>query len=340
MASQQRKNAEGPEEIDALVRQSDTLNANVADTAAAHGAQISEESNRLARLYLPPLARLFELSPRFDELIGGRWLHDPVGWRQEVASVLQVLRDAKLRLQAIEPATRMAIRSLGGHRGVVTAAAAELSTKAGEAYNRRDGVKTGLQKAISIMGERMLIYGTDYSELGLTDEEKAAFVNHIDEKINKPKSPRSRAGGDSRAVSLYVEPIQGVERALERSDIIEIARELGRLSAHIVERLERRSAELDAITCRGPAVDAAQSRELAQRNFDLTLESMRLPLIDLAIAGILRCFGGQQRLAMELECQQYQQSEEPAPPRVQEILDRLSEGFISRSKTNSAESDE
>jgi hypothetical protein len=328
VASQQRKDAERSEVVDALARQPGSPNANVAGATAAHADPISEGSDRLAGLYLPPLARLFDLSPRLDELVGGRWLQDPVGWRQEVVSVAQVLRDEKLRLQAIEPAARMAIRTRGGQRRIVIDAAAEFSARTADAYKHDTAVKTQFRKAISIMGERMYIYGTDFTELGLTDGETLILKNHIAEEINKPRSHRNGAGGDSREVSAYVEPIQGLARALQQADVIEVSHELGRVSGYIVERLEQRSAELDAITCRGPALGAAQSRELVRRNFDLTLESKRLPLIDLAIAGILRCFGGSQRLLMELALRENVESKVPTDARIEEILERLADRFM------------
>jgi hypothetical protein len=340
MANQRRKNAKQPDQIDALARQSGTPDANVADAAAADAAPISEESAGVARLYLAPLGHLADLSPRLDVLIGGRWLKDPVGWQREVALVEQVLRHEKLRLKAIEAAARIAMRTRGGTRRIVTDAAAELSAKAAEAHNGHDGVKAQLQKLFVGIGERMYIYGTEFPELGLSADQESAFKNYIEDKITKPQSHRSGAGGGSRAISADAGPIQGLARALERSDAIDVARELGRLSAHVVERIGRRSAESDAIMCRGPAVDRAQRRELAQRYSDLSLESSRLPLIDLAIAGILRCIGGQQRLAMELEFRESQQSMESMPPRAQEILDRLSDELIRRSRTEPGEPNE
>jgi hypothetical protein len=288
---------------------------------------------RLARLYLSPLARLFDLAARLDEQVSGRWFHDQTVWKQEVASIVHTLRDEKLRLKAIEPAARMAMRSQGGQRRIVTDAAAELSTKVAEASNHHDGVKAQIRKLLGVMGERMIIYGTDFPELGLSDQEEFALKNHVADQLKRPRSHRRGAGGGSQAISAYVGPIQGLARALEHFDFVEIERELRRVSAHILERLERRSAELDAVICRGPALDAAQRREWAARNFDFRLESIRLPLIDLAIAGILRCLGGEQRIATELAFRETRDSVAPTDPRAEEILERLSEDIITRGKS-------
>ena len=70
-------------------------------------------------------------------------------------------------------------------------------------------------------------------------------------------------------------------------------------------------------------MEAQQQRELNRRYLDLTLESKRIALIDTAVAGIFRCFGGQQRLAMELTFRESVKSEVPTDPRMEEILDRL-----------------
>jgi hypothetical protein len=64
-------------------------------------------------------------------------------------------------------------------------------------------------------------------------------------------------------------PLRVIEEAAasqctsSRDHSAEVARELGRVSVHIIERSEQRSTELDAITSR-PAVYATQRTELAR----------------------------------------------------------------------------
>jgi hypothetical protein len=317
-----------------LARQPETPNPNGATDDAEVDA-IPAASGRLAQLYLAPLANLFALSLRLDELVGARWTHNAIGRQREVASVVQTLSDESLRLRAVEPATRMALRCRGGYRRIIIDAAAELDAKAAEAYDHHAGVKAQIRKLLMVMGQRMATYGIEFPEVGLSDEEKRIFKSYFGDGI-KPRSHRRAAGGDSQAVDISIGPIQGLARALARTDVIEIARELGRVSDHVIKRLERRLAELDAIICGGPPVDAAQRRELLRRYFDLKFEEKRLPLMDSAIAGILRCFGGQQRLAMEMAFRESEQSAAPTDARVDAILERLSNDVMKRGEAKRA----
>jgi len=233
---------------------------------------------------------------------------------------LRTLADEKLRLQAIEPATRLRLRCRGGQRGIVTDAAAEHRAKAVEAYDPEAGVRDQGRRVMGIIGECMSTYNTDFPELGLSDEQKSIFKSYFAGTLKTAGSHRSGAGRGSQAITLYVEPIPGLHRAFDHADFIEIARELGRVSAQVIERIERRSADVDRIILTDGPVEAQQQRELNRRYLDLTLESKRIPLIDTAVAGIFRCFGGQQRLAMELAFRDSVKSELPTDPRVEEIF--------------------
>lgn len=325
MVTRRHENPDVPPDSRALARRPEGSNSNVATNAAGADADPAG-SSRLAKLYLSPLARLFALSERFNDLVSGPRSHDPIGWRQGVSSVVRVLRDERLRLQAIDASTRMAMRCRGGQRRIASDSAADLAAKADGAYDHEAGVKAQIRNIHLIMGERMVIYGTEFPELELAEEEESLFMNYIEERINRPRSHRRGAFGGSNAISVYIEPIQGLERALQRADIIEVSRQLERVSAHVVKRIEQRSVELDALNGSSPA-HAAPRGELARRYFDITLEAMRLPLIDTAIAGILRCFGGHQRLAMEMEFRDNAESgsEGPTDARVETILERLVE---------------
>jgi hypothetical protein len=311
-----------PQQLRALARRPDDPNASVESYAADVDANPAE-SVRLARLYLSPLARLFNLTSELDEIVRGLVFLDSFGWKNKVRSILRTLADEKLRLQAIEPATRLRLRCRGGQRGIVTDAAAEHRAEAAKAYDPEAGVRDQGRRILQTMRECMDIYNTDFSEVGLSDDQKSISRNHIAGKSNTRQSHRSGAGRGSQAIAVYVEPIQGLRRAFDHADFIEIARQLGRVSAQVIERIERRSAELDRIILSDGPVEAPQQRELNRRYLDLTLESKRIALIDRAVGGIFRCFGGQERLAMELAFRDSVKSEVPTDPRDEAILDRL-----------------
>jgi len=323
MACGRRDKPMEPQQLRALGRRPDDPNASVESDAADVDANPAE-SVRLARLYLSPLVRLFNLTSELDEMARGPVFLDSLSWKRKVRSVARTLAYEKLRLQAIEPATRLRLRCSGGQRDIATEAAAEHRGEAAEAYEPEAGVRVQLRKIMGIVGERMYTYNTDFSELGLSIDQKSVLMKHTEDKLKKRGSHRSGPGRDSHAITVYVEPMQGLLRAFDHADFIEIARELGRVTAHIIERIERRSAEVDGIFFRDGQLDALQERELSRLYFDLALESKRIPLIETAVAGILRCFGGQQRLAKEVAIRESVEPEEPIDPRVNEILDWLS----------------
>lgn len=322
MASGRRDKPVEPQQSRALARRAEDPNASVGNAAADVDANPTE-SFRLARLYLSPLERLFNLTLELDEMVRCPVILDPFGWRNKARTISRTLADEKLRLQAIEPATRMRLRCRGGQRCIVTDAAVEHRAKAAEAYDPEAGVRNQGRRVLQIMRECMDIYHTDFSEVGLSDDQKSISRNHVAGKSDTRQSHRSGADRGSHAITLYVEPIHGLRRAFDHADFIEIARELGRVSVQVIERIERGSAELDRILLRDGPVQAQQQRQLSRRYFDLAFESKRIPLIDTAVAGIFRCFGGQERLAMELAFRENVKSEVATDPRDEEILDRL-----------------
>lgn len=324
MDDRRRKESKQPSGTGDWARPPETPNPNKATDGAGVDA-IRSASCRLAQWYLSPLANLFALSLKLDDLVGVRWAHDAIGWRQGIVSVVEALRDAKLRLQAIEPAARMALRCRGGQGQIVADAEAELSARAAAAYDHHASVKALVRKSLEVMGQRMATYGTKFPEVGLSEEEERIFITHCQARAARPRSDRRAAGGTSQAITVYIGPIEGLARALDREDVTEIVRELGRVNENILERLERRLAEIDSITSSGPVVNAALRRELNRRNYDLKLEECRVSLIDKAAAGMLRCFGGTQRLAMEMTLRDSTELEAPpADARVEAILDRVS----------------
>jgi hypothetical protein len=316
--------------ITALTRRADTPNGNVANDAKQDGASL-ESSARLAHLFLSPLARLFRLSPRLDELDGGLLIQDHAGWNRTGTIVEQTLKEEKLRLRAIEPATRMVVRSRGGSRRALADAAADIAVKA-ESYTPDAGRRTQLRNAFLIMGERMVISGTPFPELGLTDEQEFEFKSCVEQLLNRPGYRRRSADGGSRAVSFYVDPIEGLQRAIERDDVAEVLREAERISMHAFERVERCSAELDALRSRSSTADVTANAEMFARFYKLTLESKRFSLMDTCIERIFQFFGGQERFAMELAAQEGAESNTSLDPRLEEILDMLCEKFAAREK--------
>jgi len=294
-------------------------------------------SCRLAQLYLPPLAHLFALSLKLDELIGPRWEHDANGWRREVGAVVGKIEDEKMRLKAIAPAAAMALRCRGGQRGIIIGAETELAAKAADDYDRRGGVKAQLENLLAVGVNNMFVYGFDLPELELSDEERHALKSDYEERL-KPRSQRRAANRCSKAITVYRGPIESLARALEREDVSGVARELGRVSEYVMERLERRLVEWDAINCPGLVMEAVHRRELNRRYFDLNLERQRISLIDKAAAGMLRCFGGPQRLAMEMAFRDNAESEAvPANPSVKAILERLSTDVLKRGDAKRAD---
>jgi hypothetical protein len=323
MASRRRVKLTEPQQVRDLARRAEDPNASVGSDAADVDASPAK-SVRLARLYLSPLARVFNLTSELDEMVRGLVFLDSFSWRNKVRSILRTLADEELRLKAIESAVRLALRCRGGQHGIVTEAAAEHRAEAAKAYDPEAGMRLQGRRVMGIIGECMSTYNTEFPELGLSDDQTSIFKSYFAGTLKTAGSHRSGSGRGSQAISVYLEPIQGLRRAFDHADLIEIARELGRVSAQVIERIERRSAEVDRIILSDGPVEAQQQRELNRRYLDLTIESKRIPLIDTAVAGIFRCVGGQQRLAMELAFRESVKPEVPTDPRIEEILDWFS----------------
>ena len=333
-----------------------TLPRRIGPTPKQEGAPGPNATSELARedttpaasdlrvnLYLAPLARLFDLTSDLDELFRPRGIPDHLCWTAKLRSVVRTLADEKRRLRMIKQGMDAAIQCLGGLRGTVINAEQERSAKAAANYDPDEGLKQQFRRLLLICAETADTYGTDFSEVVPNDEDRAVLMGRVEKQMNeKPRrrqSAQSKPSGGSAAMEVYVGPIQGLARALAASDVSAVFRELWRVSAHGLARIERLSAEFDGVCALERTRGNLGNAESHRVRFGMALESERCKLILQAIAGIIHSFGGPQRILME----SFRKSAEPVRltnPRVNEILERYSEEMLADTRKRDAQSDE
>ena len=120
--------------------------------------------------------------------------------------------------------------------------------------------------------------------------------------------------------------------------MIALQRQLEAVSHQLTCRIARLSDEFERY--QGQEKEKTRSRQKAVRlRVALVLESKRAKLMDRAIAGILRCFGGQQRLLMESAWRQLESPDDwIKDPRVKKIVERICEEVAARGAQSDSDS--
>jgi hypothetical protein len=291
-----------------------------------------EEASSLAVLYLPPLTRLLELSSDLDKLLQDCRQFDRAAWKRTVVRARCVLKIESERLGLVDSSVQTFLRCRGGQRKLVIEANRKMREKAAEAHNLDAARKrVGAQMAMLALN-RCVTFGIDMSPFNLTDGEKAAVTNYFENSMNQAEPGRSeqlQSTCNSWAVIASDALVAALTRALSEPepDVIAVRSELESVSYEFLLRIARLSAELDRRLRHERKTKESQSRKNVYRiRVALVLESERVELVGQAIAGVLRCFGGQRRLLMESASRQY---ESPVngikDPRVRKIVERICE---------------
>ncbi len=146
------------------------------------------------------------------------------------------------------------------------------------------------------------------------------YFETSDDKTQVGPSEQSEGPRGSRTVAVSRPLAADLNLLLSEPepDLIAIRHELEAVSWEILGRTARLSEELEK---RG-------RKNVHPILAVLGLESRRAKLVHQSIAGILRCFGGQQRLLIEAEWRGNDQATSIADARVEKIFDRLTEQFL------------
>lgn len=289
------------------------------------------DQSSLARLYLPPLTRLLGLSSDLDELLRNCKQFDWAAWKKTVVRAQCVLRMEKERLGVIDRDLQTFLLCRGGQRKLVIEANLKMRKKAAEAHDldtaRR---RVGAQMAILALN-RCVTFGLDMSPFNLSDEEKTVVTSYFENSTKQESQPRRSDQSESNGSSITITASGAHTAALTRllsevePDVIALQHELEAVSHQLTCRIARLSGELER--CYERKKEERQSRQdMVRIRVAFVLESKRAQLVGRAIAGILRCFGGQQRLLMESAWRQHEGPETwIKDPRAKKIVDRICE---------------
>ena len=165
----------------------------------------------------------------------------------------------------------------------------------------------------------------------------------MEEYFERPeprRSDQSESNGGSITVIASGAPAAALTRLLSESepDVIALQRQLEAVSHQLTCRIARLSDEFERY--QGQEKEETRSRQkLVRLRVALVLESKRAKLMDRAIAGILRCFGGQQRLLMESAWRQLESPDDwIKDPRVKKIVERIWEEVAARGAQSDSDS--
>ena len=288
------------------------------------------ETSSLAVLYMPPLTQLLALSSDLDELLRDCGQFD-LASKKTIVRALSELKIEKERLGLVDSGVQTFLRSRGGQRKLVIDANRKMTEKATEGQNLDAARKIALAQLAFLALYRFAHYGIDVSPLNLSDEEKSAVEEYF-ERPELRRSDQSESSGGSSTVIASGAPAAALTRLLSESepDVIAVQRQLEAVSHQLTCRIARLSDEFERY--RGREKEETRSRQKAVRlRVALVLESKRAKLMDRAIAGILRCFGGQQRLLLESFWRQHESPDNwIKDPRVKQIVERICEEVAAR----------
>ena len=289
------------------------------------------ETSSLAVLYLPPLTQLLALSSDLDELLRDCGQFD-LACKKTIVRALSVLKIETERLGLVDSGVQTFLRSRGGQRKLVIEANRKMAEKkAAEGQNLDAARKIALAQLAFLALYRFAHYGIDVSQFNLTDQEKSAVEEYF-ERPELRRSDQSESNDGSSTVIASGAPAAALTRLLSESepDVIAVQRQLEAVSHQLTCRIARLSDEFERY--RGREKGETRSRQKAVRlRVALVLESKRAKLMDRAIAGILRCFGGQQRLLIESFWRQHESPDNwIKDPRVKKIVERICEEVAAR----------
>jgi hypothetical protein len=297
---------------------------------AASGPGRHNETSSLAKLYAPSVSRLLALSPAFDELLNAGGVNRP-GAKASLLGCLRVLKIEKQRLSLIDRAIKMFLQCQGGQRELIWQAKARKALQVASAQNYAKLQRMVTQRSIYTLLHRAVIFGLQ--PFDVSKDEIVTLTRYFETRSDDAElavSDQSRAAGSPAATSRP--DVAGLSRLLSEAepDVIAIRSELEAVSRESLSRTTRLSEELEN------QIHAETGNLISNKvrlvRAALELESRRADLLHQCVAGIVRSFGGQQRLSLEAEWRRNDEAESIADPHVKAIVDRLTDETFERKK--------
>ena len=288
------------------------------------------ETSNLPLYYLPPLKRLFALSPDLDELCRDCRKFDRGAWKKTVIRARYVLKTEEERLGLINRGVGLFLQSRGGQRELIIE---ENLKRQRQANDDRKAVRKTVSMQITLCAlYRLFLFGTDFSPFNLSDEEKSLLTSYFENSTGHEPPPQPAGSGkyestaSTPAIVTLDAALRSLESGLAEPDVIAVQGALEIASSEILRRIGRLSVDFDSRLRHEPTGEGKENRENEYRiRVALVLESERAELVGKAITGLLRCLGGQQRLRMEFASRRSQEREMIKDPRIEQIIERLSE---------------
>lgn len=342
MSSEQNRRRKRPRNLQAAPRQEPAPSLGAISEVAQEDSSAGAPEPALA--YLAPLGRLLDLSQNLDAVVRDRETSDRSDWIRTVARIWRALRDEKARLRFVDNSAKTFLECRGGQPALFIGADLRHGIEAADPVNRAARVKECMGRLILSSVERSVAYGIDFWLPNLSDDEKLVLMNWARQQL-EPKSricrpkqldPNSRLSTRKDIVGS----IQALEQALSEHEISVVARELERVSAYLLSRCERSSAEFERRIPREGANEHMQRKKSRRLHAGFVLESERCALAGQAVAGILRCIGGRQRLLMEAARRRNAEPENTIDPEVRKIIERVSEEVMAHADSRPAQRDE
>jgi hypothetical protein len=288
---------------------------------------LTDDRSALAARYLAPLQQLLELSSDFDELLRDCEQFDRKAWMERAARIRCVLTEEKARLGLVDRAVKNLLQCVGGSRELVRRANLRKQGQLTDSDLLKFLRRREMQRFAVVALLKDYTYGIDISHFNLSDEEKSLVTRYF-------RSDRRESNDSPGAViPSAVSPALALSRALsEREpDVAAVQSALEGVSREILRR----------VTCSSPSLEERIRRERKGRRPHCreeenrirvvsALESERVRLVERACAGIVRCFGGQQRLALDATWRQAEERESFEDHPLKKIIDRIVEGVETR----------
>jgi hypothetical protein len=286
-----------------------------------------DDTSSLAKLYAPSLSRLLDLSGEFDKLDSDGL--DLAQLQKLILRVLRALEGEKTQLALIDCSVKTLLQCRAGQRGIIQRAKTRREMQIAAASSYPDVYRRVAQGAVIMVLARHIHYGMELP-FQVSEEEIAVVTRYLETPPEPAQLPRPRRSDTDASRLAAPSPPLGADltRVLSEPepDVIEVRLQLEAVTNEILRRTERLSEEP------GKREGRSQLRIRAA----LKLELQRAELVSKCIAGILRCFGGQQRLRIEAEWRRSDEAESFADPEFERVVEHLTDRFLER--TNGAPS--
>ena len=243
-------------------------------------------------------------------------------WLKTIARVLREIKNQSRILKLVDCSVGTLLNCLGGPQQLTIDSElrhdepGDLQFPVGSQPSR-----AGMLLIMAAFEKSFLFEESQPTSLPISSQEWAVVRSYLENLKNKmrrgPRSTKREATAHSCPANLSSISIPALKQAIHESDILSVQRELSRAGAYMVGR----TASVTEALCR-PSQEQGNANK-SRTHVLLNLESDRAQLVSRCVVGILRCFGGKQRLLIEAARARNTPKEIIHDPEVKEIVERV-----------------